>query len=379
MSHSTTAASAQRAFKLTPQAVFAAWRTITREQVVTTFLLGCGMFIYRVVVTINIGMAPFIFIADQLKAFALLLAIVVADHVTGKNPDRRGPYVLAVVVSTAVAVPITIIIIATVVSHVFGPEVRPPGGIGFALNIYFEFLMVGGAAIWIINDRRRAEQARARMHEAELERIAAERQSIESDLQAMQARIEPQFLLNTLAQVKRSYARDSASGEKLLDALIAYLRTAMPKMRNISSNVKDELELVRAYLAIAKLRMGERLGFTIEPVSGQVAAARMPAMILLPLIDHAIDPLSEWHATSSFRARVYIAEEKIRVEILVTGADLVAKSEDDRIAAVRGRLAALYGDQAVLQVLQPGVDQTESVLVIPHEQDLRGVAARRRS
>src|SRR4029079_17719523 len=90
----------------------AAWRGIPRRQVLAAFLLGCGLFLYRAAVTINIYVAPFIFVGDQLKAFALLLTIVVADRVTGKDPDRRGAYVLALVVGAVVIVPVTVVVVA---------------------------------------------------------------------------------------------------------------------------------------------------------------------------------------------------------------------------------------------------------------------------
>ncbi len=148
-------------------------------------------------------------------------------------------------------------------------------------------MLFGAGVVWVINERRRAALARARMHGAEMERIAAEKRSVESDLQAMQARVEPQFLFNTLAQVKQLYERDAPVGERMIDELIAYLRAAMPKMRDTSSTVGQEVELARAYLAIVKVRLGERLTYEIES-STAVAETRMPPMMLLPLLDYAL-------------------------------------------------------------------------------------------
>jgi len=352
---------------LTLRTVLAAWRGITRQQVLTTFLLGCGMFLYRAAVTINISVAPFIFVGDQLKAFALLLTIVIADRVTGKDPDRRGAYILAVVIGAAIIVPVTVLAVAGLIRFVAGQPVRPPGGIGWVLNIFFELLMVGGATIWVINDRRRARRARARVQAAELQRIAAEKRSIESDLQAMQARIEPQFLFNTLAQVKLLYARDHTGGERLLDALIAYLRAAMPKMRE-TSTVGHELELVRTFLSIARLRMGERLVFSIEPFADQVANARMPAMILLPLVDQAIAHApAEWHATGSIRIRATATTGGICLEIIGVGIDLTAGADGGIVAGVRGRLTSLYGRTAALALERREARESVAILQIPHE------------
>ncbi|MCC6193161.1 MAG: histidine kinase [Burkholderiales bacterium] len=364
MSTLAATAPARQPEKLTARTVLAAWRGITRQQVLVTFLLACGMFLYRTIVTINVDVAPVIFLGDQLKAFALLLTIVVADRVTGKDPDCRGPYVLALLVAGAVSVPITIFLIWGLIRLAAGVPVRPPGGVGFALNIFFEFAMVAGAVVWIINDRRRAARARARMHAAELQRIAAERRSIESDLQTMQARIEPQFLFNTLAQVKLSYARDHAQGERLLDALIAYLRAAMPKMRE-TSTVGQELDLVRAYLSIARLRMGDRLAFSID-TDARVANSRMPAMILLPLVDHAIAHApTEWHAAGSVDLRATATTDAIRLEIVGIGIDLTV--ENGGVAGVRGRLQSLYGGNAALAFERRDAGESVAILRIPHE------------
>ena len=347
--------------------VLAAWRGITRRQVVTTFLLGCGMFLYRAAVTINVDVAPFIFVGDQLKAFALLLTIVIADRVTGKDPDRRGPYVLAVVIGAAIVVPLTVVVVATLVHFVAGQPVKPPGGIGWVLNIYFELLMVGGATVWVINDRRRARLARARRHAAELQRIAAEKRSIESDLQAMQARIEPQFLFDTLAQVRTLYTRDHAAGEHLLDSLIAYLRAAMPTLHE-TSTVGHELALVRTYLSIVRLRMGERLAYSIDPVDGRVADVRMPAMILLPLIDHAIaQGPSKWHANGSVRIRATAEDDGVRFEIVGGAIDLTAEAEGVSITGVRQRLASLYAHRATLVLERRAAGDSVATVRIPHE------------
>ena len=65
------------------------------------------------------------------------------------------------------------------------------------------WLMFGGLATFVYVDRKRARAIQARLGAAELERAKKARQVLESRLQSMQARVEPQFLFNTLAQVKR--------------------------------------------------------------------------------------------------------------------------------------------------------------------------------
>jgi hypothetical protein len=91
------------------------------------------------------------------------------------------------------------------------------------------WLPVGSAAVFLYAHRRAARRTARILHEAELDRIHRSKLAFESRLQAMQARVEPQFLFNTLAQVERLYQLDPALASVMLDDLIAYLRAAMPR------------------------------------------------------------------------------------------------------------------------------------------------------
>src|SRR5262249_11070303 len=152
---------------------------------------------------------------------------------------------------------------------------------------FLEWLLIGGAATFIVLDARRARIEQRRMRSAEIERTRTAKRMLESQLQAMQARVEPQFLFNTMAQVKRLYDVDARLGERMLDELIASLPEAMPQMRDTTSTVARETELARAYLAIVKVGLGDTLRAELR-ISDESAHGRMPPMMLLPLIDHAI-------------------------------------------------------------------------------------------
>src|SRR5258706_13310422 len=75
----------------------------------------------------------------------------------------------------------------------------------------------------------------------------------------MQARVEPQFLFNTLAQVRELYEHDVAVAGRMLDDLMAYLRAALPHLRHSTSTLGQETALVQAYLDILRVRLGDRL------------------------------------------------------------------------------------------------------------------------
>jgi len=361
------------------RATLDAWSGITRVQVKSAFLLGCALFVYHFIVFSGwiFTQAPRTrplpypaalilslskgFCIDQLGAFTLMLVLIATDRVTGNDPRRRSAYAVAVVVAAALFAPLEALM------ERLGSEFAWTELTRAALYTFFEWLVLGGVATLIYIDRRRARAASARMRAAEIERSRAAKRTLESRLQALQARVEPQFLFNTLAQVRELYRASAERGERMLDELIAYLRAAMPRMRDTSSTVGQEIDLVRAYLGIVSLRLGERLAFDVQ-TPGDAADARMPPMMLLPLVDHAIaHGLGRPESIGSIRIRTRIVDEKVRLEIADSGVGFLPRSEDDGIAGIRERLSALYGSDASLVLRPKEGGTTEAVLEIRYE------------
>ena len=346
-----------------------AWRGITRAQVTGAFLFGCALFAYHFMVFSNWiftrAEQPIIamgkgFLREQLGAFILMLVLVATDRITGGDSRRRAAYAAAVVFTA------TQYALLQSLDQV-GPTFVWIAFVNNVLYMFFDWLVVAGVATFIYTDRRRARAALARMRAAEIERAHAARRTLESRLQAMQARVEPQFLFNTLAQVRDLYRSSVERGERMLDELIAYLRAAMPRMRDTASTVRQELDLVRAYLGIVRLRLGERLAFDIE-APDWVGEARMPPMMLLPLVDHAIaHGLADPQSTGSIRIRTGISNEKVRLEIADSGVGFLPGSKGEAIAGIGERLAALYGDGASLALRRTSPNATEAVLEMPYE------------
>lgn len=313
-------------------------------------------------------------IGDQLRAFCLLLAVVIADSVADKAYPPRKAYVLAALVGCVVGVAVseTFAWAWRAVFETGPPPVTRPWLQGNAVLLFrplfalTNWLLVGSAAVFVYAGRRAALRTEGRLRAAELERIRRSRLSLESRLQAMQARVEPQFLFNTLVQVERLYQLDARMAARMLDDLIAYLRAAMPLLRDTSSTLARELELARAYLDIVRVRLGERLAVTIQvPVGGE--EIRMPPMMLLPLVDHAIvRGFAATNAEGAIGIRTDLAEDRLRLTITDSGAGFVPETEAE-LTVIRERLSALYGEGGVLQFRRCDARSTQAVLDIPLE------------
>jgi hypothetical protein len=312
----------------------------------------------------------------QIKAFVLLVAIAIANHAVDGGSRRRLTYTLAALAGC---------IAGGLLSEAFGmpwskfvlPDAWPANraylrgttGLLFmsAYNL-LQWLLLGGTAVFLYADRRAAQQTEAHLRAGQFDRIRKSKIALESRLQAMQARVEPQFLFNTLSQVERLYEIDSAKAQLMLEDLTSYLRAAMPLMRSTSSTVAQEIELARAYLNIVKVRLGERLSFTID-FPDRLADARLPPMMLLPLIDHAIvHGIERSHAQGEIQITATLSDGHLRLLIVDTGAGFVPEDGTDSIASIRDRLNALYSAGASLVLQRRTAGATEAVLEIPYEE-----------
>jgi hypothetical protein len=298
---------------------------------------------------------------------ALWLAVLIADDAVARGARRGRSYALAVVVGTATGAVVQYLVrwplgFETMVSHedVLVRLMQP-------VFVFFDVILFTGLLTFLHVNLATARGAAARRHAAELERAQTQRRTVESRLQAMQARVEPQFLFNTLAQVKQLYDSDGALADRMLDDLIAYLRAALPHLRESSSTLGQEAALARAYLDIVRLRLGRRLAFDIS-IPETLAAARMPPMMLLPLIDHVlVYGLEPAHAGGAIRIESAIGGGRLRLTITDSGAGFVPGGDAGDLGSIDERLRALYGDDATLRLAQLADNATQAVLDIPYE------------
>jgi len=167
----------------------------------------------------------------------------------------------------------------------------------------------------------------------------------------LQAQIEPHFLFNSLANVRRLLRTDGDAGRAMLADLMRYLEGALPRMREDSSTLAREAELIRAFLAVHQVRMGARLQVHID-IPDALGLRVVPPMMLLTLIEnalkHGLSPLSEGGSISVVAAE---ADGKLVLQVADTGRGLVAGSGGGTgLANIRARLKAMYGPAARLSL-----------------------------
>jgi two-component system sensor histidine kinase AlgZ len=108
----------------------------------------------------------------------------------------------------------------------------------------------------------------------------------EARLQALQARIRPHFLFNSLNMVLSLIRRDPKRAERALEDLSDLFRTLMSEPRQFV-RLADEISLLERYAELEQLRLGERLRIVWELDAAPVDAL-LPPLVLQPLLENAV-------------------------------------------------------------------------------------------
>ncbi|MGI9025952.1 MAG: sensor histidine kinase [Burkholderiaceae bacterium] len=213
----------------------------------------------------------------------------------------------------------------------------------------------------------RAMRARAEAHGASLRAAQIERQAMESRLQLLRAQIEPHFLFNTLATIRRLHHSEPEQGELMLGNFIDYLRAAIPKSREHVPLLCDELDLGRAYLGLVAVRMSGRLTWSMD-VDPSLATHRFPPLSLATLaenaIKHGIVPAERGGHVAIVVRRV---ASFIEASVIDTGVGLSVATGGSGIglANTRARLFSLHGPSARLELMHNQPRGVRATIRIP--------------
>ena len=199
----------------------------------------------------------------------------------------------------------------------------------------------------------------------------------EARLQALQARIRPHFLFNSLNTVLGLMRGDPRRAEHTLENLSDLFRVFMRDTRELVP-LDEEVVTCQQYLAIEQLRLGDRLQ-VVWRLDDMAADALLPSLLLQPLIEnavhHGIEPRTEPGEVSVAITR---SGERVRVEILnPVAADHPTKPGNQMaLSNVRERLMLLYDMEAELKT-SVDHDQFRLVLEFPYRKERRRRDVRR--
>lgn len=209
-------------------------------------------------------------------------------------------------------------------------------------NFLLAWLNIGVAHASLFGHRalqrqRQAEQLQARLTETRLE--------------ALTAQLNPHFVFNALNSMAELVHRDPAAVDRMLVGLGELLRSSLDHKQRPLVPLHEELRLLKHYLGIEKVRLGERLQLHWD-IDGSVHDALVPPLLLQPLAENAIR-----HAIAE-----KIVPGHLGVSVRGDGPWLLLEVSDDGdgrstaprhgtgLANIRSRLECLFGNDYVLEL-----------------------------
>lgn len=193
----------------------------------------------------------------------------------------------------------------------------------------------------------------------------AQAEAAEGQLAALQAQLHPHFLFNALNTVAALIRTDPPRAEVTVENLARVLRRTLERTRRTAAPLGEEIDYLKAWLAVEKERWGDRLRVSWQ-LADDALQVPVPPLTLQPLVENALK-----HGLSE-----RIEGGEIEVAARLEGGQLVLSVTDDGVGPparilegtglsnLRQRLSTLYGEAAELR-LEPLRQGMRAVVKLP--------------
>ena len=196
-----------------------------------------------------------------------------------------------------------------------------------------------------------------------------EQAELTSRIQALQSRIRPHFLFNSMNIIASLIAQEPDTAERVVEDLALLFRASLSESTNKPVSLKEEIDLCERYVRIEELRLGDRLRVEWD-VSVDVEKIGIPMLTLQPLLEnaiyHGIQPLP---GGGVVQVELKSTEGKFFMRVTNPVSNVDQQHErGNRMAVdnIRHRLRAIYGAGSDVQTSQKGSD-FETLVFYPLE------------
>lgn len=306
------------------------------------------------------------FLVSQCIGLTIFSSFAFAYHYRGDRGVRLiGVLIIGSVAGVAVAYTVSILVYGNLDAK---NTLFTDAQIYDLLFDLFLALFFGTIILYFFLSREKQFEANQELKDAQLKNVSHQKQIAETQLQLLQAQIEPHFLFNSLANVISLIDEDTPRAKQMLESLTRYLRTSLTRSQDTNGCLKDELDLIENYLKILQIRMGERLSYQID-VDEELYSQPFPIMLLQPVVEnsikHGLEPMADG---GEIQIKIKQQDNKLIIQILDNGVGL--KQGDLTgfgLMNVRQRLQSLYAESARLKLENRKPKGVQVTIEMPYE------------
>jgi len=213
-----------------------------------------------------------------------------------------------------------------------------------------------------------------RFRERELRTSQLETQLAKARLQALESRLEPHFLFNTLHSISALMLTDVVAADQMMSRLSDLLRMTLENETQITT-LSHELEFVNGYLEIEKMRFEDRLKVVFE-IAPDTLDAEVPYLLLQPLVENAVrHGISGLSSGGEIRIAAKHNDRNLYLRVKDNGPGLVQSAVQSKgglgLGATRERLQTLYGFNQRIDIVNAAEGGVEVQVRIPFSVDAR--------
>jgi LytS/YehU family sensor histidine kinase len=208
------------------------------------------------------------------------------------------------------------------------------------IRIFTSFLVISffSFAMWLIYYIRKHDEQMA-MNQS------AENSLRDAELIKLRQQIQPHFLFNSLNSINALVSIEPQQARKMIQNLSDFLRGTLKKDENKPVPLKEEIELLKLYLDIEKVRFGNRLEVNFE-IADDTLERTIPPLLLQPIVENAIK-FGLYNVLEQVEIKIIARADKGMLNIIVFNpfdekTSMTRKGEGFGLSLIRRRLQLIY-------------------------------------
>ena len=206
-------------------------------------------------------------------------------------------------------------------------------------------------------------QAKLREKEADLARV--KQLKTEAELETLQAKVNPHFLYNALNSIASLTHQNADKAEEMTLNLSKLFRYSINQNQDSLSTVQQEMEIVETYLAIEKVRFGDRIDFNVD-VPIYLYDEKMPRFLIQPLVENALKHgLKDKLSNGLLEVSIKKTDLELIISVSDNGVDFPAGiNVGYGLQSTYDRLTLLYGNDYEVKITNAPIKQIRIILPI---------------